>query len=105
MKIFLIVFVFVCIIFNPVFLFAQRGSKPLGEERKIFEEQETARQREEAANKDLDAQLQKANAEVEQIRLNTQEQTLKDMKQAENDLERSILEFQEEQFPEEIEEE
>ena len=98
-------FLLICIFLNPVFLFAEQISGSAGNEAKTAKEEEISRQEAIAVNKELDAQLQKSNAEVEQMRLKAQEQTLRDIKQAEKDLEISIQEFQKEKFPEEIKKE
>ena len=81
---------------------AQRKSQAVENKTKISKERKISRQGTAAVNQELDAQLQKTNAEVELIRLKVEHQTLNDVKQAENDLEISIQEFQKEEFPEEI---
>lgn len=105
MRIVIIVFALICIMLNPVFLFAQKNPDYLGNKRGVSKEEEISRQKAEAVNKDLNAQMQKSNAEVEQIRLKAEEQMLKDMKQAEKDLDKFIQDFQSEKFPEEVKEE
>ena len=89
MRILFVVFLLACVFINPVFLFAQEESDLPAEN----------------ANKELEVQLRKSNAEVEQIRLEAEEQVLKDRKTAEKDLEIAIEEFQREKFPEEVKEE
>ncbi len=103
MRSLLVVFLFVCLMFNTVFLFAQQNSDTVNKRTLISKDAESFRQEADVVNKEFDAELEKTNAEVEEIRLKAQEQALVDEKQAAKDLDSAIQEFQKEKFPEAIE--
>ena len=105
MRLLPMMFLFVCIMFNAVVLFAQQEPNRANKRTLISTDAAASRQEAEAVNKGLEAELEKSNAEVEQIRVKAEKQAIDDNKMAEKDLEISIQEFQKEKFPVAIEEE
>lgn len=100
-----IVIVLFLVFLYPGILLSAESKKKVESASDVKKQEEIARQEAVIANKALDAEQEKANAEIEQMRLNSEEETANALQEAELDLKASIEDFQKEEFPAKIPEE